>query len=82
MALSFRFFLRLFTPASVLTLFISVAGTNGTANEPATNGFQPVATIYRNARIVLAPGQVLDNAHLLVRNGRIAAVGADIPTPV
>ncbi len=82
MALSFQKFFRLFVPASVLTIFLTVAGTPGTPNEPATNGFQPVATIYRNARIVLAPGQVLDKAHLLVRQGRIAAVGADLATPV
>ena len=77
MALSFRSFLRPFVLGVLSLLTI-----NATANEPAVNGFQPAATIYRNARVVLAPGQVLEKTHLLVRQGRIAAVGADIPTPI
>lgn len=61
---------------------IFVSSNLAIANEPAPSGFQPMATIYRNGRIILAPGQVLEKAHLLVRNGQIAAVGADVQTPV
>ena len=50
-------------------------------DEPAVSGFRPAAVCFKNARIVLSPGQVLEKAHLLVRDGRIAALGADIAIP-
>lgn len=52
------------------------------ANEPVINGFQPAAVLFKNARIVLSPGQTLDKAHLLVRSGRISAIGADLQIPI
>ena len=51
------------------------------ANEPATSGFQPAAVVFKNARVVVAPGQTIDKAHVLVRNGRISAIGPDVPIP-
>jgi len=39
------------------------------------------AHLFINARIYLGPGRVLDSAMLLERNGRIAAVGANLNRP-
>lgn len=34
-----------------------------------------------NARIVVSPGRVIENGTVILRNGRIAAVGAQVPVP-
>ncbi|MBS0202171.1 MAG: amidohydrolase family protein [Planctomycetes bacterium] len=52
-----------------------------TANDPAVSGFQPTLVVYKNAKVVTAPGQVLDKAHLLIKNGRVSAIGTDVPIP-
>ena len=49
------------------------------AADPATSGFQPATVVYKNARVTLAPGQVVEKTHLLLKNGRIAAIGPDVP---
>lgn len=68
---------------AVLALLIAVFTCPAVrADEPATVGFQPAAVIYKNAKIVVEPGQVIDKGHVLVRNGRISAVGADVSIPV
>lgn len=71
----------LFSSTIVLTVMALLGESNASANEPAMNGFQPSAVIFKNARIVVAPGQTLDKAHLLVRSGRIVAIGPDVQIP-
>lgn len=51
------------------------------AAEPTPSGFRPTATVFKNAKVILAPGQVIEKAHLLVRDDRISAVGPDIVIP-
>lgn len=51
------------------------------ANEPAQSGFQLSAFAFKNARIVVAPGHVIEKSHLLVRNGQISALGPDVQFP-
>lgn len=51
------------------------------ANEPATPGFQVPAVVFKNAKVVTEPGKVIDKAHVLVRHGRINAIGTDVPIP-
>ena len=51
------------------------------ANEPAAIGFRPAAVVFKNATIVTEPGKVLEKSDLLVRGGRISALGAMIPVP-
>ena len=51
------------------------------AADPATSGFQPATVVYKNARVTLSPGQVVEKTHLLLKNGRIAAIGPDVPIP-
>ncbi|MEN9818516.1 MAG: hypothetical protein RLZ32_2396, partial [Gemmatimonadota bacterium] len=51
--------------------------------EPVT-GLRANATGYHalvGARVVTAPGQVLDNATIVIRNGLITAVGAGVTAP-
>ena len=69
------------TGTIVLAVLKLLAPSSVFANEPAVNGFQPAAVVFKNARIVVAPGQTLDKAHLVVRSGRISAIGTDIQIP-
>lgn len=41
----------------------------------------PNVLAFKNARIVTAPGTVLEKAVLVVRDGHVEAVGSDIPAP-
>ncbi len=67
--------------ATVLLAVVTFLRGSVSANEPATSGFQTPAVIFKNAKVVVAPGQVIDKAHLLVRNGRISAIGPDVQIP-
>lgn len=65
----------------------SAAGTLGaqqaTRTEPVT-GLRANATGFHalvGARVVTAPGQVLDNATIVIRNGLVTAVGANAAAP-
>lgn len=51
------------------------------ANEPAVSGFQPSSVVFKNAKVIVEPGQVSDKTQLLVRKGRIAAIGTDFEIP-
>jgi imidazolonepropionase-like amidohydrolase len=51
---------------------------------PFPSTYRPLAsqpTLIRNATILTATGPRLENASILLRDGRIAAVGRNIPTP-
>ena len=41
----------------------------------------PNVLTFKNARIVVAPGNVLENAVLVVRDSHVEAVGSGVPTP-
>jgi len=61
----------------------SVQAQQSSRTEPI-NGLRDNPTGYHalvNARVVTAPGQVLNNATVVVRNGLITAVGAGIAAP-
>jgi hypothetical protein len=73
---------RLTTVRTLATLLLMVfAIPSGQADEPAAPGFRPDAVLFKNAKVVLAPGQIIEKAHVLVRHGRISGVGAEIPIP-
>jgi len=72
---------------SLLSLALLGAGSLGAQQSSRT---EPVAGLRANgtgfhalvgARVVTAPGQVLDNATIVVRNGVITAVAAGAPAP-
>lgn len=61
--------------------------TGGTANRAADDtslqtGFQPTSIAFTNARLFVAPGESIDAGTLVIRDGRIQAVGADVAAPV
>jgi imidazolonepropionase-like amidohydrolase len=73
---------RLTTVRTLATLLLIVFAIPSVhANEPATPGFRPDAVLFKNAKVVLAPGRIIEKAHVLVRNGRISGVGAEIAIP-
>ena len=72
---------------SLLSLAVLGASSLGAQQSSRT---EPIAGLRANgtgfhalvgARVVTAPGQVLDNATIVVRNGVITAVGAGAPAP-
>lgn len=72
---------------SLLTLAVLSVSTLGaqqsSRTEPVT-GLRANATGYHalvGARVVTAPGQVLDNATIVIRNGVVTAVGAGMAAP-
>ncbi len=72
---------------SLLGLALLAAGAleaqQATRTEPVT-GLRANATGFHalvGARVVTAPGQVLDNATIVIRNGLITAVGAGVAAP-
>lgn len=69
-------FLR--SAAFVVSLFSTASAAE---NEATNSGFRPVAVIFKNATVVLAPGQVTEKSNVLIRNGRISAVGPDVRVP-
>lgn len=71
---------RLAALAALLTLLAPVAQAQGVGRDT------PVRPVTRtlaltNARVVVAPGRVLDRATVVVRDGRIEAVGRDVAVP-
>ncbi len=72
---------------SLLSLAVMAGGTlqaqQATRTEPIA-GLRANATGFHalvGARVVTAPGQVLDNATIVIRNGIVAAVGAGMAPP-
>ncbi len=45
------------------------------------SGFRPRTFALTKAKIVVAPGQVIEKGHVIVRDGRVIAVGADAAIP-
>jgi len=66
-------------------LALSVAGATASGQTPPGRGFSPAGayTDYAltNVRIVSAPGKVIERGTVVVRDGRIAAVGANVTVP-
>ena len=48
---------------------------------PAAFGNDPVAIAFKGAKVVTQPGQVIENGTVVVRNGLIESVGADLEIP-
>ena len=48
---------------------------------PPSAGFRPRTFAVTNAKITTAPGQVIDKGHVVVRDGRVIALGADATIP-
>lgn len=51
------------------------------ANEPARSGFQASNVVFQNVKLVPAPGQLIEKTHVVIKDGRISAVGLDAPIP-
>ena len=75
-----RMTLRACLAAAAALLVAAPVGAQGVGSEtplrPVTN-----ATAITNARVVVAPGRVLDRATVVLRDGRIVAVGRDAAVP-
>ncbi len=71
---------HLFAHWLTLALVMGTGGGPAAADEP-NQGFQVSAIALRNARIVTEPGAVIESGTVLIRDGRIIAVGADIAIP-
>lgn len=63
----------------VLALVSSVIATSGARNVSAQTGNETYAI--RNARIVTVTGPVIERGIVVISNGRIAAVGANVSVP-
>ncbi len=53
----------------------------GTAPAPGLREHTPQVHAFVGARLVLAPGKVVDRGTLVIRDGAIVAAGADVATP-
>jgi imidazolonepropionase-like amidohydrolase len=63
-----------------VAVFVFLAGSPlGVAQPPAD---RPAAYAIRDARVVVEPGHVLPKATVVIRDGLIVAVGADVPVPL
>jgi imidazolonepropionase-like amidohydrolase len=65
-------------------LLASGVGAQQTSRTEPVTGLRANATGFHalvGARVVTAPGQVLDNATIVIRNGLITAVGQNVPAP-
>ena len=70
-------------PGLAVLLASTLGAQQATRTEPVT-GLRANATGFHalvGARVVTAPGQVLDNATIVIRNGLITAVGAGVAAP-
>ncbi len=70
---------RILLAAAALPAAFAIApAQNIAANAPATSRIDYALT---NARIVVAPGKVIEHGTVIIRDGRIAAVGANVTIP-
>ncbi len=53
----------------------------GTAPAPGLREHTPTVHAFVGARLVIAPGKVIDRGTLVIRDGAILAAGADVATP-
>ncbi len=77
-----RRFAAIFVAASVLVCRTSFsAGAESTAPPDGLRSNTPQVHAITGARLVVAPGKVIEKGTLVVRDGVIAAVGADVEAP-
>ena len=70
--------------ALVVLLLVFGAGSHAEELPPDTNhptGFRPSTVAIQGARIVTAPGQVIEQGTIVIRDGGIVAVGPDAVIP-
>jgi imidazolonepropionase-like amidohydrolase len=72
---------RRFTLAAMLSLLAPVPAPAQTTPTEGLRDNTPAVHALTNARIVVAPGRVLPNATLVIRNGVVEAVGAGVRAP-
>jgi imidazolonepropionase-like amidohydrolase len=73
--------LRLSVLFALMPMAVSAQQASRTQPVEALRDNTPGVHAFTGARIVVAPGRVLENATLVVRDGLIEAVGADVQTP-
>ncbi len=82
--------MKVFRPLLGFGLFLSSVSLAGGLEAQQSSRTEPVTGLRDNAtgfhaltgaRVVTAPGQVLDNATVVIRNGLISAVGANLAPP-
>src|SRR6185295_4285014 len=61
---------------ALFILFVLVAGT-----VPIATAQSPESYVIRNARIVTVTGAVIEKGSVVIRDGKIAAVGANVAAP-
>ena len=49
---------------------------------PPSAGYRPRTVAVTNAKIIVAPGQIIEKGHVVVRDGRVIALGPDATIPV
>lgn len=67
--------------AAILCLFLASNALAQTTPVVGIHENTPNVVALKNAKIVVAPGQVLENATLVVRDGYIEAVGVNVAAP-
>ena len=68
---------------SWIFFFLLNLGAAGLWAQPANPGYKPVTQTYalKNATVVVKPGQTLQMATVIIRDGLIQAVGTNLPIP-
>src|SRR5471032_675976 len=66
---------------AAVTMLIAFTTAASHANNPAAPATSRVDYALTNARIVVSPGKVIERGTVLTRDGRIAAVGANVTIP-
>ncbi len=68
---------------SWIFFFLLLLGAASLGAQPANPGYKPVTQTYalKNATVVVKPGQILQMATVIIRDGLIHAVGANLPVP-
>src|SRR6185503_5606384 len=64
-----------------LGLFVATAAATAQTNDPAGRPVAKSDYALTNVRIVAAPGRVIERGTVVFVNGRISAVGANVPIP-
>jgi N-acetylglucosamine-6-phosphate deacetylase len=79
--MTFRIFHSLFYVVGLIAYSLAAWGAPDTVPRPGLRENTPNVHALRGARIVVSPGNVIEQGTLLVRDGSIEAVGADVETP-
>ncbi len=68
----------------LLLLAMLAAGRPGAGQDDGSRrtGFQSAAIAVKGATLHVAPGEVIESGNLVIRDGRIVAVGTDVEIPV